>query len=96
MGLTKTFNAVVIYKLHSNPPWLGLYSEELGYSQVYLGDLKLTDKEIDALCNAETVSGTYEKRGTPEELFVTTPESIKDPRKGLKLSTWRVTSVKPS
>ena len=96
MSLKKEFNATVIYQLHSQPPWLGLYSKKLGYTQIHLRELNLSQAQIDALCKADKVSGTYEPRQTPEEIFITNEESIKDPRKGRKLSTWKVTSLKPA
>lgn len=88
MSLKNTFNATVVYQLHTNPAILGLYSKELGYSEIALKDLKLTPAEIDALHEANDLIGTYEKRKTPKDIYVAV--------KGVQKSTWKVTSVKPA
>ena len=78
-----------MYQLHSSPPYLGLYSEELGYSEIYLGDLNLSEKEIDALAAAKEVTGTYELRKMPKDIYVPLmPSQVK--------STWAVKTLKPA
>lgn len=86
-SLKGTFNAEVIYQMHSNPPIFGLYSDKLGYAEVHLADLKLTPAEIDALSQSDKVAGTYEALSKPEDLY--------HPIEGLKKTTWKVTSLKP-
>ncbi len=95
MSLKQEFNASVIYQLHSNPPRLGLHSKELGYTEIYLGDLDLTQDEIDALCDAQNVTGTFELRDEPKAIYVIN-EAAKDPSKGMQNSAWKVKSIKPA
>lgn len=82
------FNAKVVYQKHSNPPVLGLRSDELGYAEAPLRGLKLTPAEIDALSKARAVAGTYETLASSAEIY--------HPIEGMKKSTWKVTSLKPS
>ena len=93
MSLTKTFNAKVIYQMHSNPPIFGLYSEELGYSEVALRDLKLSEAEIKALGEAREVSGTYAPLKKPREIYAP-GKTLSDPWTPQPVN-WKVTSLKP-
>ncbi len=85
MSLSNTFNALVVYQLHSNPAILGLYSKELGYSEIALKDLVLTDKEIEQLHAAREVSGTFTMLATPDQIYL--------PTDGWQKVTWRPTSL---
>lgn len=85
--LTGAFNASVTYQLHSNPPIFGLYSDKLGATEIHLGDLDLTEREIDDLVDAKRVVGTYETRPAVD---------VYHPINGIQKSTWKVTSLKPA
>lgn len=94
MPLKKEFNAKVVYQLYSTPPSLGLYNRDLGYAEVCLGDLGLSKKEVEALVEAENVTGTYEIRTTPSNIYIVN-EAMKDPANGMQKSRWKVKSIKP-
>lgn len=93
MSLTRTFNAQVVYTMHSNPPIFGLYSEELGYSEIALRDLKLSKSEIDALDQAREVTGTYEPLKKSREIYAP-GKKLLDPWTAQKVS-WEVKSITP-
>lgn len=91
MSLKKTFNARVIYQYHSNPAVLGLYSDDLGYSEIALRDLKLSPAEIDALHTAEEVAGTYE--AVADRVYA--PALDNPCQWDFKPMTWKPVSLKP-
>lgn len=93
MSLRKTFNAKVIYQMHSNPPILGLLSDELGYGEIALRDLKLSEAEINALAEAREVTGTYSDLKKPRQIYAP-GETLRDPWAPQQV-TWKVTSITP-
>lgn len=93
MSLSRIFNAQVIYTLHSNPPILGLYSEELGYGEIALRDLKLSEKDICALDKAREVTGTYELLKKSRKIYAP-GKTPADPWAAQKVR-WKVTSIIP-
>lgn len=95
MSLTKTFNARVIYQLHSNPPIFGLYSEELGYSEIALHELNLSQSDITALGKAHEVSGTCVLLEKPYTRTITAPGKTREEPWSQQPVTWIVTSITP-
>lgn len=93
MSLSRTFNAKVMFQMHSNPPILGLYSEELGWNQVALRDLKLSESEINALADAAEVSGTYTPLKKARTIYAP-GKTLRDPWAPQNV-TWKVTSIAP-
>lgn len=83
MALRRIFCAEVVYQLHSDPPYFGLYNPEMGYTEVHLGALGIYDKEaIDKLCEKRIVVVTCAPQREPRQIYW--------PMQGIKDVKWNV------